>query len=420
MAFTATTPIKDVSIAYNGNTLSTLWVRSDESSRQRLILGFGGDAYPGSSTVQGLALAALQTQYATDDGLQDADGNATPIRINNLPFGILHDELENYGYENPLIDGSHDRWLNKQQVDGAFLKHATAEVDTDTGRIDVKHSGGYIPIKGVSATGEMQQSTEDWTASLNGSSLNLRLYARSGETYAGTDLITDDSRVEAMVRLLEANRSSGAELIITATRNLDGLHAMIAAAIFTIDQDISTTTNEIEFLLTGSSRSATFINLTFAVTTGTLDVGLMNALLNATTVGIPSDDPIEEPPVGASDVRLHAERIEFGDGQLVSEDGIPNWRVAGRSHSLGGAYGKTIQLEELTLETAGHYTIPWTNREAVYDLQAAHIASDDAVVIRLHSIKEMVPNTGESADLEFHNDNDVGGETVEIQDVDGR
>ena len=76
-------------------------------------------------------------------------------------------------------------------------------------------------------------------------------------------------------------------------------------------------------------------------------------------------------------------------------------------------YGKTIELDGLTLQTAfGYYTIPWHDREAVYDLRAAHIASSDAVIIRLGSVADMVPNTGESADLECHNDNDVDGETV--------
>ena len=77
----------------------------------------------------------------------------------------------------------------------------------------------------------------------------------------------------------------------------------------------------------------------------------MNAWLNATNAGIPSDEAIEEPPIGATDIRLRAERIEFANGQILSEDGVPVWRYQGRSHSMGSAYAQTMELDDLILET---------------------------------------------------------------------
>ena len=86
---------------------------------------------------------------------------------------------------------------------------------------------------------------------------------------------------------------------------------------------------------------------------------------------------------------------------------------------MGSAYAQTIELDGLTLDPGGYYRLPWSDREAVYDLRAAHIASLDAIIIRLNSVAEMVPTTGQSADLEIHNDNYDGGETVEIQNNGG-
>ena len=62
------------------------------------------------------------------------------------------------------------------------MKHTTVEEDSETGRRDLKFGGGFIPVKRASDSGEMQQTLEDWSASYNGSSLNLRIYARAGES----------------------------------------------------------------------------------------------------------------------------------------------------------------------------------------------------------------------------------------------
>ena len=335
-------------------------------------------------------------------------------------FASTPEELEDIGLFNPFEAESETRWKNLQYTQGALMKHTTVEENAETGRRDIKIGGGFIPVKRISDSGEMQQTLEDWTASYNGSSLNLRIYARAGEEFLGTDLVSDDPRVEGLVLKLESLRITSSPIVILATSNLNNLHALLAnSRSFRIDQDVSSVTNNIEIALSASSRGLSFINLTFSVDVGTLSIPLMNTWLNETNAGIPSEEAIEEPPIGATNIRIRAERIEFANGQMVSEDGVPNWRYNGRSHSMGSAYGKTIQIDGLTLETAGYYTLPWSDREAVYDLRAAHIASSDAIIIRLSAIADMVPSTGNSADLEFHNDNSGGGETVEIQDKDG-
>ena len=376
-----------------------------------------------SGSQEAIDLAALQTIHASVAGILDGDGNALAIRLNRFPSELISslEDLNKYDMPNALIPGSYERWLDLQEVKGALMKHASVEEDTDTGRRDIKIGGGFIPVKRISDSGEMQQPLEDWTASQGGTNrLNLRLYARTGETFAGTDLITDDPRVEGLVRWLEDNRGAGVEVIILPTSDLDDLHALLASSIFDVDQDLSSVTNEIIFQLTASSRGATFINLTFSVSSGgTLDVSLFNTLLNSTSQGIASGDAIEEPPIGATDVRIKAERVELGDGQFVSESGIPVWRHNGRSHPMGGSYGKTMRLGDLVLESAGHYTIDWDDKELVYDLRAIHVESSDAETIRLGDYNEMAITAGSQFAFDIHNSNDHGGETVTVEDAAG-
>ena len=220
---------------------------------------------------------------------------------------------------------------------------------------------------------------------------------------------------------------AGPEIIILATSNLNGLHSLIAnSRTFRIDQDLSSVTNNIEIALSASSRSGSFINLTFSVASGgTLSIPLMNTWLNETNAGIESEEAIEEPPIGATDVRLLAERIEFADGQFVSQSGIPNWRVNGRSHPMGGSYGKTMRLADLTLVTNSdpdiddHYTIPWDDKEAVYDLRAVHIESTTDLTLRLGDHDEMALVIGSQFAFDIHNSNAHGGATLIVQENDG-
>ena len=115
------------------------------------------------------------------------------------------------------------------------------------------------------------------------------------------------------------------------------IHCLPNFRTFRIDQDVSSVTNNIDINLTGSSRNESLINLTFSViSSGTLSIPLMNTWLNETNAEIPSEEAIEEPPIGATDVRIRAERIELPDGQIVSE-GRHSQLEAQRTLPLNGA-----------------------------------------------------------------------------------
>ena len=249
--------------------------------------------------------------------------------------------------------------------------------------------------------------------------LRVTIYALAGEEFAGTDLITDLPRIEAMVRLLEANRTSGAAINFASGITLSGLHAALVVRSYTIDQDISSVTKNLVLDLSSSQRNLTTMNLTFNITSGVLNVALMNEMLSNTTVSLETDAAIEEPPFGDTAVRLKAERVEFADGQFISERGIPTWRFVGRSHPMGGSYGRTIRLHNLTLHDDGYYFFPWTDRETVYDLRAVHIEDSFDVVLRLGAYDEMALASGSQFSFDIHNANDHGGTTVRIEDENG-
>ena len=419
MAITATTQFQLVGLACDwARSTVALHVRTSDSVSSSFYFGATAeeDRYTGDADLQ-----AVRDIWASDDGFQDTDGNDLTVLISGIHADFIGTpaDLEKVGLFNPLDADSYGRWKNAQEVQGAFVKHATVEEDSDTGRRDIKTSGGFVPVKRISDSGEVQQSLEDWTASNVVGKLRLTIYARAGEEFAGTDLITDLPRIEAMIRFLEENRTSGSAINFASGITLSGLHAALVLRSYTIDQDISSVTKNIVLDLSSSARNLTMLNLTFNVTSGTLSVSLLNTMLSGTSFGLETDAAIEEPPFGDTGVRLIAERIELADGQFISDRGIPTWRIEGRSHPMGGSYGKTIRLHNLTLHDDGYHFFPWTDRETVYDLRAVHIKDFFDVVVRLGAYDEMALATGSQFAFDIHNANDHGGATVKVDDENG-
>ena len=366
-------------------------------------------------------LAALQAIHASSEGIRDGDGNRLTIGLRGVHADFISsiDDLEPNGLPNLLIAGSYERWENLQQVRGALLQHASVEVHADTGRRDIEIGGGFIPTKRVSNSGEVQQPLEDWTASNVVGKLRITIYSRTGENWDEASLISDDPRLEAMIRFLDTNRTSGSPINFGGGITLSSLHTALVARTYTVDQNIGSETHNIALDLSSSNRSYDALNLTFNITSGTLNVSLMNAMLSGTSFGLETDDAIEEPPFGNTAVRLRTERVEFANGQFISERGIPTWRFAGRSHPMGGSYGGTIRLHNLILHDDGYHYFPWEDREAVYDLRAVHIEDFFDVVVRLGSYDEMAVGSGSQFSFDIHNANDHGGATVRIDDADG-
>ena len=292
------------------------------------------------------------------------------------------------------------------------------DTDADTGRRDIKLKGGFVLEKRTSNSGEVQQPLEDWTASQVSGRLRITIYSGDGENWDGDDLISDDPRMEAMIRFLEDNRTSGSPINFASGITLSGLHAALVVRTYTVDQDIGSDTHNIALTLSSSARSYDALNLTFNVTSGTLNVPLMNEMLSETSFGLETEDEIEEPPFGNTEVRLRAERIVFDDAQFISERGVPTWRFSGRSHPMGGSYGQTIRLHNLSLHDDGYRYFPWEDREAVYDLRSVHIEDAFDVVLRLGSYDEMAVGSGSQFSFDIHNANDHGGANVEIEDAD--
>ena len=379
-----------------------------------------GRGAPESGTQDATDLGILQEIYGSTDGFRDADGNSITVIVRQGPDGITDaDDLEINGHLNPLSADSYERVANLKAVFGTFLQAASVEEDSDTGRRDISIEAGFIPTKRTSNSGAVQQSLEDWTASNVSGRLRVTIYALAGEQFDGTDLIADDPRIHAMALLLEANRTSGSAINFASGITLSTFHASLAGRNFTLDQDISSTTNNLVMTLSSSGRDPGALNLSFTITSGNLSVSLMNELLANTTVSIETEDAIEEPPFGNIAVRLKTERIEFANGQFVSERGIPTWRVEGRSHPMGGSYGKTIRLHNLILHDDGYHYFPWDDRETVYDLRAVHIEDSLDVVVRLGAYDEMAASSGSQFSFDIHNANDHGGATVKVEDADG-
>ena len=138
MAITATTQFTYVVLNCNwARSTVAMSVRVVDSTSQSWYFGAGAEEnqYVGDADLQ-----AVRDIWASDDGFQDGDGNDLAVSISGVHADLISTpaDLEKIGLFNPLDADSYGRWKNAQEVQGAFVKHATVEEDSDTGRRDIK------------------------------------------------------------------------------------------------------------------------------------------------------------------------------------------------------------------------------------------------------------------------------------------
>ena len=110
-------------------------------------------------------LEVLQDIWASDDGFQDADGNAVVITLGRYAFGTTLDSLEEHGWWNPLHEGSYERWIDDQLIRGAHVREATYSEHATTGRPAITSSIDDIPVFRNPGTETFDYSLSDWDIS---------------------------------------------------------------------------------------------------------------------------------------------------------------------------------------------------------------------------------------------------------------
>ena len=421
MALSAASDFAVVVVRFGYSPRYPAAVVSIESDGNRTTIYFDNGWPTGDDLTK---LEILQTVYASADGFQDSDGNDAVVEVegSQVPPHVTLANMEEYGFANPLIPGSGDRWENARKVDGAFLTHASVEEDATSGRRDIVTTGGIKTPKGVPISGIAKVSLRNTVAESRGSNANdFNILVRDASE------ITDPRNL-GLFKWLADVKTLGPSIFASGITSYDQVTGpsdfQIAGTSlnFSFDQNIGTAVETVVFAISLYAIGPSGLIFQCSTVTGsaTPNVSRMTQYMRRQTADLPTTQAFDEPPIGDPDDpgAVHARAVFFEDADLTSELGKPTWQHDGGHSTLGGTYGRILTVDDLEASSFGDYSsIPWDDPKKVFNLRAVHMAGDgDAYEnLRLGDVSEMVPQQGESADIDAKNDNAVStGRVVHV------
>ena len=390
---------------------------------------FTASGMSGSTTEKEANLLALQTLYASADGIRRADGTPTPIiKSGQVATGSFED-LVDEGLFNPLVEGDFEAWQNRHQAAMTLGREIVISKDATSGRPDFASTVGIKPADRVPTSGIFNQYLSDWHLE-QVSSTRYKFMLNANDVVASDILGTP--RVEAMFRYLVGKKTSGASINISSVTTQLELHSALSGREFTIEQ--STGSNVILSLYSTSSGAGSGIMgmaIIFDLVTNsaTPNINTINALLDSSFITLTGvSGPAEKVPFGSELTHLTALRHGFNEGAYIEREGdwltyrgkdLPNEAEPTNRpihHTLlGAAYGRIINIEDLEVDSAGKRLLP--NRWNVIGLYNSGNTNETIKIARPQSL---IPHAGNAWKLWIHNDTDIGNTTkITIEDFTG-
>ena len=187
-------------------------------------------------------LAELQEIYASADGFLNTDGADLSVLVEGYPFTVTGiEDVETYGFPNPLIAGFRNRLISTQKVKGAFLIETTVvDENTISGRRDILFSGAIKPQRKVPTTGEMLLDIKDWRLIPTDTTGEYRFRFNGPAAYpiGPSNFAGRRAEVRAMLKWLESIRESGDAVNLTPT-SFGSIYTATQDRVFSLEQTSS-------------------------------------------------------------------------------------------------------------------------------------------------------------------------------------
>ena len=364
------------------------------------------EGLPDEDTNDADDLAVLQDIWASDDGFQDGDGNDITPDLYRYPLGTELSSLEEHGWWNPFHEGSYERWIDNQLILGAHVREAEYSEHADTGRPAITSSIDDIPVLRNPGTETFDYPLNDWDIS---QFIETRLSFRlnfSNEDEVDVDNINDQEDVIAFLNWLESIRHSGDAV----GENVTALGSF-TNRVFRFDQGGDADTVDMEIYSSGQFYSGdylAYIDLGFDRVDGDtddFDIDAIRTLFDTLTVSVTvdSDDAIEEPERGSTDIAYRASKIIFPNNLVLEPVGT---RMTIKHETMGrfaidGSSVRAIRYDDLD-DVTGESNTKWMPNTGESVIHFGHSETSDGH-IRFRNSDEMLLADGSDLVLRVHN-----------------
>ena len=304
--------------------VSQLYAITDAATPVVVDIRFS-NGLPDEDTNDADDLEVLQDIWASDEGFQNTDGDDITPKLSGFPLGTTFESLEEHGWWNPFHEGSYERWIDNQLIAGAHVREAEYSEHDTTGRPAITSSIDDIPVLRNPGTDTFDYPLADWDIS---QFIETRLSFRlnfNDEDEINSSNVNDQENVIAFMSWLESIRHSGSAVGASIIA-----FGSFTSRVFRFDQGGDADTVDMEIYNVGQFFGAggdyTYIDLGFDRVDGDtddFDIDAVRALFDTLTasVTVDSDDAVEEPERGATDISFRASKIIFPNNLVLEPVG---------------------------------------------------------------------------------------------------
>ena len=410
-SITTSDAFQSVQLSFDSSStlgISTVYARTDADTPVVVSITMR-NGFPSSGSDAFDNLEVLQDIWASDDGFQDGDGTGITPTVFYYPFGSDVDALEEHGWWNPLHEGSYERWVDDQLIRGAHVREATYSEHATTGRPAVTSSIDDIPVFRNPGTETFDYSLSDWDISqFSATRLIFRLnFTQDDAVNSGN--VDEQEGALAFIAWLNSIRVVGNEVTgsIRIFNSFDN-------RTFRFDQGGDADTVDMVINSTRQVFSGLYyshIELGFDRASGDtddFDIDAARTFFDTATgtITIDSDDAVEEPERGSTEVAHHASKIVFPGGLTLEP--LDN-RLTIKHETMGrfpldGASVRSIRFADLETisSNANRKYVPNTGESVIH---FGHTETADGV-IRFRDIEDMLLADGSDLIVRVHNVSD--------------
>ena len=405
-SITTSTRFLSIDLRYNsalGQMRSLSWrLDSDGNSGDLINLNTGP---PAAGTDDADDLAVLQQIYASIDGFRDAnDATIIPV-LGGFPRGIGVDNLETFGFWNPLIDGSWERYESKIRIQSTATRGVVKHVGSgDTERIE-QTIGHQVMTKQAAGT-ENNFPLRRWNVLQDGD--DKVAFSIALDSDANLDTVAKLNAhppIKAFLSYMERKRTSGSalgtDILAVATFDQRDFHILQHA------DDATELALTYDSHAHQRSEGDDYIYVSIKFTRETPGAAIDYAKLSQTILGetgaISTTDLMIPPPQGSHDVPFRTSELEqannkaliFRNSGMFYRGRHPVTGVPFEVPVMSGA-GISYDFDELTTHGEVHQTPVDPFVTGVFFLEDAN------AVLQFLPPKAVVRTPGHR-DIEIHN-----------------
>ncbi len=356
--------------------------------------------FPTSGTDERFDLFALKSIYESSVGIVNADGDSVTPFVQDFFFGTTLEDLEEYGYPNPLKgNGPFSDYHKGQKYLGKTAMEGTVEEDSTTGKITATARFDIKP-KRRKPVGSFNHPLTDWYASEYDDDEWEFVFVFDAGTEHEDDFYYENPPLVAFLAKMEDIRTSGDTVTDTAETN-PILASTYSARLFTTRFN-GQSSDMVFRIITVSRRTYTEGSTTYishakvrcrrdSTSSTNIDAIAINAWLQdaENVYGTLNSEDLAVEPTYLGDERTPslANGLISASGRLrLLEPGIEFDRGGARRFTLGPGHGLVSPHTNLDQDSSNRYLMP-INKVGV---DVIHCSNTSDITLLIQAPSELI------------------------------